>query len=103
MNELFELFKQLIRTRLDYYGSFQSFGEDSIRYDFYSALQRYYELQPHQIILEQPIPTTQFYQPPRENNRPIVRGRQDMKPEFDLRVDPIGELHNGLLAEFAFF
>lgn len=102
MNELFENFQELVRTRLHYCGNFQSFGEDSIRYDFHIALQRQYQLQPHHIILEQAIPPTQFYQSPNQNG-PRRRGRQEKKPEFDMRVDPVGQLPFGILAEFAFF
>lgn len=102
MNDLFQIFQTYVASRLNAHGSFTSFGEDSIRYDFYIALMRFYNLEPHQIILEQAIPETQFLQ--RERNiQELRQGRHKDKPEFDLRVDPTNELQNGILAEFAFF
>jgi hypothetical protein len=102
MNELFELYQTYLAARLQAHGAFNSFGEDSIRYDFYIALMRLYGLEPHQIILEQAIPDTQFFQ--RERNMAELRqGRHQDKPEFDLRVDPANAMENGVLAEFAFF
>lgn len=102
MNLLFNRFFDLVQTRLDYYGSFKKFGEDSIRYDFYFALMQQYGLLPHQIILEQAIPPTQFID--RERDLEALRqGRHTDKPEFDLRVDAFGGLQNGLLCEFAYF
>ena len=101
MNDLFLIFQNLVATRLHSCGSFTSFGEDSIRYDFYTALMRQYGLDPHQIILEQPIPPSQFEQ--RQRLGIGGRGRHEDKPEFDLRVDPTNELPYGILAEFAYF
>jgi hypothetical protein len=101
MNELFDLYRTFLTARLQAHGSFNSFGEDSIRYDFYIALMRLYGLEPHQIILEQPIPPTQFNQREREILR--GRGRHEDKPEFDLRVDPAGLLNQGLIVEFGYF
>jgi hypothetical protein len=40
MNELFQLYQTLLTARINTHGSFTSFGEDSIRYDFYIALMR---------------------------------------------------------------
>ena len=94
MDELFELYQTFLAARLQAHGSFTSFGEDSIRYDFYIALMRLYGLEPHQIILEQAIPDTQFLQ--RERNLVELRqGRHQDKPEFDLRVDPANAMENG--------
>lgn len=101
MNELFELYQTFLSARLLAHGSFTSFGEDSVRYDFYIALMRHYGLDPHQIILEQPIPPSQFEQRLREGVR--GRGRHEDKPEFDLRVDPNGQLDQGLIIEFGYF
>lgn len=101
MDELFELYQTFLAARLQAHGSFTSFGEDSIRYDFYAAIMRLYGLEPHQIILEQPIPPSQFEQRVREVAR--GRGRHEDKPEFDLRVDPVGLMNEGLIVEFGYF
>ena len=101
MDELFELYRTFLADRLEAHGSFTSFGEDSIRYDFYAAIMRLYGLEPYQIILEQPIPPSQFEQRVREVAR--GRGRHEDKPEFDLRVDPVGLMNEGLIVEFGYF
>jgi hypothetical protein len=102
MNLLFNLYFDLLNTRIENSRNFTSFGEDSIRYDFYYALMEQYDLLPHQIILEQAIPPCQFV--PRERDLEQLRqGRHIDKPEFDLRVDPNGALTNGILCEFAYF
>jgi len=102
MEELFNRFKNLIELRLNHHGSFDSFGEDSIRYDFYISLMELYNIPPHKIILEQAIPNSQFIQTIR-NRELLAQGRHTDKPEFDLRVDANDYLENGLLVEFAYF
>jgi hypothetical protein len=102
MDELFDLYQKHISARLNFHGSFTNFGEDSIRYDFYIALMKLFDLDPHQIILEQAIPESQFIQKKR-NFSELKQGRHQDKPEFDLRVDSTVKLKNGILAEFAFF
>jgi hypothetical protein len=102
LDELFELYQTFLAARLQANGAFTSIGEDSIRYSFYIALMSLYGLEPHQIILEQAISDTQFLQ--RERNIVELRqGRHQDKPEFDLRIDPVKGIENGVLAEFAFF
>lgn len=102
MNQLFDRFFDLVNTRINHFQNFNSFSEDSLRYDFYYALMQQYGLLPHQLILEQAIPPTQFIA--RERDLAVLRqGRHTDKPEFDLRVDAFGGLQNGLLCEFAYF
>ena len=102
MDNLFNRFHTLVQTRINYLQDFCAFGEDSIRYDFYYALMQQYNLLPHQIILEQAIPKSQYIQKER-NLIELKQGRHEDKPEFDLRVDGTNNLQNGLLCEFAFF
>jgi hypothetical protein len=52
MNALFELYDTYLKRRIHFVTSFTAFGEDSIRYDFYAALLRLYNLEPHQLYLE---------------------------------------------------
>jgi len=101
MNTLFNLYQSFLSSRIQTLGSFTEFGEDSIRYDFYTSLMKVYKLEPHQMLLEQPIPKSQFEQSKRE----IIkgRGRKEDKPEYDLRVNAGGELKQGLITEFGYF
>jgi hypothetical protein len=102
MNALFELYATYLKRRIHFVTSFTAFGEDSIRYDFYAALLRLYNLEPHQLYLEQPIPRSQFV--PQQRMQIRGSGRHEDKPEFDLRVDPIaGVLEPGLIVEFGYF
>jgi hypothetical protein len=102
MNTLFNDFHQQVKRRTNKFGNFYSFGEDSIRYDFYHTAVSTFGLNPEDIILEQAIPSTQFSPKVRDLST-LKQGRHEDKPEFDLRIDPNGTLERGILAEFAFF
>ena len=101
MQELFAKYYQLLKARIDYNNGFTNFGEDSVRYDFYFALQDQYSLAPHELMLEQEIPNTQYVQ--RENVGTPRGGRTTEKPEIDLMVHPTESLPAGLVVEFAYF
>lgn len=102
MEQLITNFHRQVKERIDKHKKLYSFGEDSIRYDFYHTAQHLFGLSPTDIILEQPLPSTQFT--PKERDLAALRqGRHIDKPEFDLRIDPTQQLNFGLLAEFAFF
>ncbi|WP_344712345.1 hypothetical protein [Winogradskyella damuponensis] len=102
MNELFRLFHKQVKERISKYIRFYSFGEDSIRYDFYHTALNFYNLKPTDLILEQAIPQTQFTEKKRDKKNQ-KQGRHKDKPEYDLRIDANSSLKNGILAEFAFF
>lgn len=102
MKEFFNLFHHQVKHRFEKFGSLHMIGEDSIRYDFFYTLMKHYKLETSDIILEQAFPSSLDFQKP-ENNKEPKQGRRGFKPELDLRVDPLGELKQGLLAEFSFF
>ena len=101
MQSLFNSYFELVKTRIINSTSFNSFGEDSIRYDFYYALMKEYGVKPHNIILEQAIPACQFV--PKQREITNKQGRNEDKPEFDLRVDATESLKHGIICEFAYF
>ena len=102
IKELLDQYFDLINVRLNYFKGFTSFGEDSIRYDFFHTLMKKFNLEPHQVILEQAIPNTQF-RPKSRSMEHKKQGRNLDKPEFDLRVDPFDVLDFGIIGEFAYF
>lgn len=102
MEQLFLEFHNQVKERIAKFNNFYSFGEDSVRYDFYYTVLNLYGLKPTDIILEQPIPSIQFTA--KERDLTILKqGRHIDKPEFDLRIDSNKLLEHGILAEFAFF
>ena len=58
--ELLDNFERLLIERINFFKNFTSFGEDSIRYDFFASLMKTFDLKPHEILLEQAIPETRF-------------------------------------------
>ncbi len=103
MEQLFEEFRELLNSRIRHHSGFTEFGEDSVRLDFCISLVKTLHIQPYQISLERPIPKGQFTPSPKKKETPSARGRQEDKPEIDLVVDPLDNLANGLVVEFAFF
>jgi hypothetical protein len=99
--KLLKEFEVLLKERINYFKNFTSFGEDSIRYDFFASLMRTYDLKPHEILLEQAIPESQFVN--KDKSVSLGRGRHDYKPEVDLIVPRLGLLQTGIVCEFAFF
>ena len=99
--ELLDNFERLLIDRIKFFKNFTSFGEDSIRYDFFASLMKTFDLKPHEILLEQAIPETQFVN--KEKTAELGRGRHDYKPEVDLIVYPSKFLNIGIVCEFAFF
>jgi hypothetical protein len=99
--QLLNNFESLLIDRIRHFKTFTSFGEDSIRYDFFASLMKSFELKPHEILLEQPIPDTQFVNKVKSETQ--GRGRHDYKPEVDLIVHPSEYLKTGIVCEFAFF
>jgi hypothetical protein len=99
--DLLDDFEKLLISRIDYFQNFKNFGEDSIRYDFFASLMKVFKLKPHEIFLEQAIPSSQFINKTKTVDQ--GRGRHDYKPEVDLIVFPSEFLKTGLVCEFAFF
>ena len=99
--ELIDDFERLLIDRIDYFQNFINFGEDSIRYDLFASLINIFNLKPHEILLEQAIPPTQFVNKEKASNQ--GRGRHEYKPEVDLIVFPTQYLKTGIVCEFAFF
>lgn len=102
MKELFTKYDQLLEARVRHNKGFNGFGEDSVRYDFYFALQGLFNLAPHELMLEQEIPNTQYVA---KTPKPVKtgQGRKKEKPEVDLIVHPTESFPKGLVAEFAYF
>ncbi|EMQ95557.1 hypothetical protein D778_02391 [Xanthomarina gelatinilytica] len=101
MQKFYETFHELVKKRVEKYNAFNVFGEDSIRYDFAFTAVNTYNLTSIDVILEQPMPKTQFINQIQINNQ--GQGRKNKKPEFDLRIDPKNKLKQGIIAEFAYF
>ena len=101
MEKVFDYFFENVKKRLSYQRSFTQFGEDSIRYDFFTALQEELKIEPYLFYLEHPFPETEFIKT--KIKRESGQGRNDEKPEFDLRVDSTKLLSEGIVAEFGFF
>ncbi len=101
MQKLFETFHKQVKNRIEKQNLFHAFGEDSIRYDFAFTASKEYDLKASDIILEQPLPSTQFIPEIKTSNS--GQGRKNKKPEFDLRIDPTNKLKQGILAEFSYF
>lgn len=102
MENFYNTFHQQVKSRIDKYQKMYSFGEDSIRYDFYHSALNYFELLPTDLILEQAIPESQFSAKERDTEL-LKQGRHSDKPEFDLRIDNNTNLKGGLIVEFAYF
>ncbi len=102
MQEFYKSFHQQVKRRVDRYKKMHSFGEDSIRYDFYHTALNHFELDPTDLILEQAIPESQFT-PTERDKEASKQGRHSDKPEFDLRIDSNINHYNGLIVEFAYF
>lgn len=101
MEKVIKEFEQILNDRINHFKNFNAFGEDSIRYDFFHAVMKMYDLKPFQLQLEYPIPNSQFEK--KEKKEDSGRGRHDFKPEVDLLIDPSGNFKNGLICEFAYF
>lgn len=101
MKNIFDCFFENVKKRLDYQKDFTKFGEDSIRYDFFNAIQVECKIEPHYFCLEYPFPETEFIR--KEKPKKTGRGRNAEKPEFDLRIDAQNLLQEGIVAEFGFF
>jgi hypothetical protein len=93
MEETFELFKYIFGKRYDVI-PVAHLGEDSIRYDFFSALIVSKKLEPHQIQLEYPIDDKAY------NARKTVGSKRGENPQIDLWVSTIGLK---IAVEFGFF
>ena len=102
MEDFYNTFHQQVKSRIEKYQKLYSFGEDSIRYDFYHSALNFFKLSPIDLILEQAIPDTQFTAKERDRDA-LKQGRHSDKPEFDLRIDNNTNLENGLIVEFAYF
>jgi hypothetical protein len=101
MEKIFNRFFENVKKRLEHQKSFKKFGEDSIRYDFFNALQVECKIESYLFYLEHPFPETEFIR-----TKPLKsegQGRKDEKPEFDLRIDSTELLPTGIIAEFGFF
>jgi hypothetical protein len=101
MENIFDCFFENVKKRLRYQKNFTQFGEDSIRYDFFNAIQTICNIEPHYFYLEHPFPETEFIKT--KIHRESGQGRIDEKPEFDLRIDSTKLLTEGIVAEFGFF
>ena len=101
MEKIFDHFFENVKRRLNYQNDFTKFGEDSIRYDFFNAIQVICKIEPHYFYLEHPFPETEFVRKEKRTNP--GRGRSAEKPEFDLRIDARELLNEGIVAEFGFF
>lgn len=101
MKAFYNTFHEQVKKRIEKYNQFHAFGEDSIRYDFAFTASKAFDLTASDIILEQPLPPTQFI--PKVETNKDGRGRKKYKPEFDLRIDPTNKLSQGILAEFSYF
>jgi hypothetical protein len=101
MEKIFDQFFDNVSKRLDYQKDFTKFGEDSVRYDFFHAIQTVCQMDPHFFYLEHPFPETEFVR--KKKIKKTGRGRKDEKPEFDLRIDARELLKKGIVAEFGFF
>jgi hypothetical protein len=101
MDILFQEFSNQFQDRISHFKNFNSFGEDSIRYDFFNSVIQTFNLRPYELLLEYPIPNSQFEQ--KTLKQESGRGRHEYKPEVDLLIHPTKELRNGLIAEFAYF
>jgi hypothetical protein len=101
MEKIFDQFFDNVSKRLDYQKDFTKFGEDSVRYDFFHAIQTVCQMDPHFFYLEHPFPETEFVR--KKKIKKTGRGRKDEKPEFDLRIDATKSLTKGIVAEFGFF
>ncbi len=101
MQKFYETFHELLKKRIEKYDAFNVFGEDSIRYDFAFTAVNTFNLTSVDVVLEQPMPKTQFINQIKTNNQ--GQGRKNNKPEFDLRIDPKNNLDQGIIAEFAYF
>lgn len=102
MEEFYKDFHKQVQQRIDKYKKLYSFGEDSIRYDFYHTAITYFHLSPTDLILEQVIPSSQFT-PKKRDGAISKQGRHTDKPEFDLRIDASKHLKRGIIVEFAYF
>lgn len=102
MQDFYNLFHQQVKSRINKYQKLYSFGEDSIRYDFYHSALNFFELSPIDLILEQAIPESQFTAKERDREA-LKQGRHSDKPEFDLRIDNNSKLKSGIIVEFAYF
>jgi hypothetical protein len=101
MEELFLEFQSQFTNRINHYKNFNSFGEDSIRYDFFNALVKFFGIEPCEIQLEFPMPNTQFESKLISEKK--GRGRHDFKPEVDLLVKNSTKNSEGIIVEFAYF
>ncbi len=93
MQTVFESFRDLFEKRYSQY-SVLELGEDSIRYDFFSALTTKLKLNPWEIQLEYPLHNDTFL--PRQNEK----RKRDEKPQVDMWVK---NADNNFCVEFAFF
>jgi hypothetical protein len=103
MEKIFDCFFENVKKRLNYRKDFTKFGEDSIRYDFFIALQEQCKIEPYLFHLEHPFPETEFVKIKIPKEKGQGQGRYDEKPEFDLRIDATKSLTKGIVAEFGFF
>ncbi len=102
MEGLYNAFHNQVKQRIIKYKLMYSFGEDSIRYDFYHTAITHFNLSATDLILEQAIPPSQFT-PKKREIKVLKPGRYVDKPEFDLRIDATEHLKKGILVEFAYF
>lgn len=93
IEKAFEQFKELLARRCDKL-SLLNIGEDSIRYDFFTAILKELKLQPWEIFIEYPIDIKSFEK--RENKE----SKRNEKPLMDLVINN-DELK--ICVEFALF
>lgn len=103
LKEFFNKFHRQVKKRLEKFKQFSKFGEDSIRFDFYYTAIETFELDPVDLRLEEPIPSSQFMK--KEEQQEAKPGRYSYKPKIDLRIDRSEpkDLPFDILVEFAFF
>jgi hypothetical protein len=92
-NETFEDFKLNFEKRFNKQ-SILDLGEDSVRYDFFCALMKIYNLQPYDIQVEYPIHKEAFV--PRENKK----SKRKENPQIDLYFS---NYEGFITAEFGLF
>ena len=80
MKLLFENYKELLEERLNH-KTLLSIGEDSIRYDFFSALVKTYDLKPYQIEIEVALNSNCFIPLLNKNSK------RNEKPLIDLALN----------------
>ncbi|WP_367755825.1 hypothetical protein [Flavobacterium sp. WC2430] len=92
MNEIFEVYKELFTKRCHYIPLLEM-GEDSVRYDFFTATTTVKNLENYDIVLESEINKLAYI--PRQLSPNTLRKQ---KPKMDMVIDKLN-----VCAEFALF